>query len=108
MDMLNPGFPTPLPQFSTSCERQVKTASPACQLHRVNGPVYGVRGFVELVLANQGQAEVAKAEWAADALARGVDVQWGEWLQGGRFVSLGLICCCPNRHVMHRCPTGAS
>ncbi|MGW2220992.1 hypothetical protein ACWCSD_38910 [Nonomuraea sp. NPDC001684] len=47
---------------------------------------------------------------ARDLLPRGVDVQWGEWLLGGRFVSLGVICC-PNRHVPHLCPirrTGAA
>lgn len=40
---------------------------------------------------------------AADLLPRGVDVQWGEWLQGGRFITIGMICC-PNRHVNHPCP----
>lgn len=40
---------------------------------------------------------------ARDLLPRGVDVQWGEWMQGGRFVTLGVICC-PNRHVSHACP----
>lgn len=40
---------------------------------------------------------------ARDLLARGVDVQWGEWLQGGRFVTLGVVCC-PNLHVPHPCP----
>ncbi|MFC7591372.1 hypothetical protein ACFQYP_52520 [Nonomuraea antimicrobica] len=45
-----------------------------------------------------------RLEWAADALPRGVDVQWGEWLQAGRFASIAMICC-PNRHVPHPCPT---
>src|SRR5690606_13680274 len=40
---------------------------------------------------------------AADALPRGVDVQWGEWLAGGRFASVGVICC-PNKHADHPCP----
>ena len=40
---------------------------------------------------------------ARDLLPRGVDVQWGEWLQGGRFLPIGVICC-PNRHVAHPCP----
>ncbi|MFI6734763.1 hypothetical protein ACIBI9_17695 [Nonomuraea sp. NPDC050451] len=44
-----------------------------------------------------------RLEYALDALPRGVDVQWGEWLQGGRFASIGVICC-PNRHVPHPCP----
>ncbi|MET7339676.1 hypothetical protein [Nonomuraea sp. NPDC005650] len=41
--------------------------------------------------------------YACDALPRGVDVQWGEWLQGARFAGIGVICC-PNRHVTHPCP----
>ncbi|RSM95596.1 hypothetical protein DMB42_49520 [Nonomuraea sp. WAC 01424] len=40
---------------------------------------------------------------ALDLLPRGVDVQWGEWLQSGRFLTIGVICC-PNRHVTHPCP----
>jgi hypothetical protein len=40
---------------------------------------------------------------ALDMLPRGVDVQWGEWLHGGRFSTIGMICC-PNRHVAHPCP----
>jgi hypothetical protein len=44
-----------------------------------------------------------RLETVADLLPRGVDVQWGEWLQGGRFVTIGVICC-PNRHVSHPCP----
>ncbi|MDA0633999.1 hypothetical protein OUY22_11275 [Nonomuraea sp. MCN248] len=44
-----------------------------------------------------------RLEAARDLLPRGVDVQWGEWLHGGRFVTIGVICC-PNRHVPHPCP----
>ncbi|MEV0591172.1 hypothetical protein [Nonomuraea cavernae] len=44
---------------------------------------------------------------ARDLLPRGVDVQWGEWLHGVRFVTIGMICC-PNRHVLHPCPTASS
>ncbi|MEU6778106.1 hypothetical protein ABZ912_02800 [Nonomuraea angiospora] len=44
-----------------------------------------------------------RLEHARDLLPRGVDVQWGEWLQGGRFATVGMICC-PNRHVSHPCP----
>lgn len=40
---------------------------------------------------------------AADLLPRGVDVQWGSWLSGGRFITVGMVCC-PNRHVNHPCP----
>ncbi|MEW1837778.1 hypothetical protein AB0392_07475 [Nonomuraea angiospora] len=46
-----------------------------------------------------------RLDCARDLLPRGVDVQWGEWLQGGRFASIGMICC-PNRHVPHPCPLG--
>ncbi|MFG1946945.1 hypothetical protein [Nonomuraea sp. NPDC048826] len=48
-----------------------------------------------------------RLETARDLLLRGVDVQWGEWLQGGRFVTLGVICC-SNRHVPHPCPARGS
>ncbi|MEQ4719511.1 hypothetical protein [Nonomuraea sp. B19D2] len=44
-----------------------------------------------------------RLEIALDLLPRGVDVQWGEWLQAGRFATIGVICC-PNRHVAHPCP----
>ncbi|MBE1591829.1 hypothetical protein ACFPOI_14880 [Nonomuraea angiospora] len=44
-----------------------------------------------------------RLETALDLLSRGVDVQWGEWLQSGRFATIGEICC-PNRHVAHPCP----
>ncbi len=45
----------------------------------------------------------ARLELAADMLPRGIDLQWGEWLSGGRFTTIGVICC-PNRHVAHPCP----
>ncbi|MFI6706608.1 hypothetical protein ACIBF7_09270 [Nonomuraea sp. NPDC050478] len=44
-----------------------------------------------------------RLDTARDLLPRGVDVQWGEWLHGGRFVTIGVICC-PNRHAPHPCP----
>ncbi|MET8005683.1 hypothetical protein [Nonomuraea glycinis] len=44
-----------------------------------------------------------RLEAALDLLPRGVDVRWGEWLHGGRFVTIGVICC-PNRHGTHPCP----
>ncbi|GAA4924654.1 hypothetical protein HD597_011324 [Nonomuraea thailandensis] len=40
---------------------------------------------------------------ARGLLPAGVDVQWGEWLLAGRFVTIGMICC-PNKHVDHPCP----
>jgi hypothetical protein len=52
----------------------------------------------------EGVALAARVELAMDLLPRGVDVQWGEWLLGGRFATMGAICC-PNRHVSHPCPT---
>ncbi|MFG3440199.1 hypothetical protein ACGF0J_23370 [Nonomuraea sp. NPDC047897] len=45
----------------------------------------------------------ARLDAAGDALPRGVDVQWGEWLTGGRFVTISVICG-PNRHTAHPCP----
>ncbi|MEV4101025.1 hypothetical protein AB0J42_12245 [Nonomuraea sp. NPDC049649] len=48
-----------------------------------------------------------RLETARDLLPRGVDVQWGEWLHGGRFITIGIICC-PNRHVPHPCPSRSS
>ncbi|MEV0144249.1 MULTISPECIES: hypothetical protein [unclassified Nonomuraea] len=44
-----------------------------------------------------------RLDGAADALPRGVDVVWGEWLTGGRFASIAMVCC-PNRHTAHPCP----
>ncbi|MFI6296171.1 hypothetical protein ACIBEJ_31570 [Nonomuraea sp. NPDC050790] len=44
-----------------------------------------------------------RLDQAHDLLPRGVDVQWGSWLPGGRFLTVGMICC-PNHHVNHPCP----
>ncbi|MFI9841056.1 hypothetical protein ACIHFD_28775 [Nonomuraea sp. NPDC051941] len=44
-----------------------------------------------------------RLETALDLLSRGVDAQWGEWPQGGRFATIGVICC-PNRQVAHPLP----
>ncbi|WP_084960010.1 hypothetical protein [Thermoactinospora rubra] len=46
----------------------------------------------------------ARLDLARDLLPRGVDVQWGFWLTGGRFTTIAAICC-PNRHVSHSCPS---
>ncbi|MFI6499368.1 hypothetical protein [Nonomuraea typhae] len=40
---------------------------------------------------------------ATALLKGGADVQWGFWLTGGRFTSVGVVCC-PNRTAVHRCP----
>lgn len=48
----------------------------------------------------------SRLEHAHEALAGGVDVQWGIWLTGGRFMTCGVICCSPNRHADHACPQG--
>jgi hypothetical protein len=45
-----------------------------------------------------------RLELAREALGGGVDVQWGFWLTGGRFLSCGVVCCSPNRQADHRCP----
>lgn len=42
---------------------------------------------------------------AREALTNGVDVQWGIWLTGGRFLTCAVVCCSPNRHAAYRCPT---
>ena len=47
-----------------------------------------------------------RLENAALLLPNGVDVQWGEWMLGGRFVTIGMICC-PNKHVETPCPRRA-
>jgi hypothetical protein len=52
----------------------------------------------------EGVPLAVRFDTARDLLPRGVDVQWGEWLLGGRFATMGVICC-PNRHVSHPCPT---
>lgn len=44
-----------------------------------------------------------RLSYATDLLPRGVDVQWGDWLTGGRFATVGMICC-PSRYVGRRCP----
>lgn len=62
-------------------------------------------GLVDELLLHPDRIGLAwRVQCAADVLPRGVDVQWGEWLQGGRFVSVAMVCC-PNRHVGHPCPT---
>ncbi|NRQ30517.1 hypothetical protein HII36_01480 [Nonomuraea sp. NN258] len=59
---------------------------------------FGLHGVAE------GQIPLESREaLAADLLPRGVDVQWGEWLPGGRFITVGMVCC-PNRHVSNPCP----
>ncbi|WP_043613908.1 hypothetical protein [Nonomuraea candida] len=57
----------------------------------------------DALLRPEGVPLEERVETAADLLARGVDAQWGEWLQGGRFATIGVVCC-PNRHVTHPCP----
>ncbi|GAB3149339.1 hypothetical protein [Microbispora hainanensis] len=45
-----------------------------------------------------------RLENAKQALTTGLDVQWGIWLRGGRFVTCAVTCCSPNRDAAHRCP----
>ncbi len=41
---------------------------------------------------------------AEDLLPRRIDVQWGFWLRGERFITIGVVCC-PNIHAPdYRCP----
>ncbi|MEV4287332.1 hypothetical protein AB0K40_17650 [Nonomuraea bangladeshensis] len=104
----SPDFPTsPLPPMRTG-DWLAKPAS------RIAATFHKVEDAVEWLAAeSKAHPELicqARAYWedrlaiAREALPLGVDVQWGEWLKGGRFLSLGLICC-PNRHVLHPCPT---
>ncbi|WP_219465733.1 hypothetical protein [Nonomuraea rhizosphaerae] len=63
-------------------------------------------GKIDGMLLQRGRRVVTLEEriaGALDLLPRGVDVQWGDWLRGGRFATIGMICC-PNRHVTHPCP----
>jgi hypothetical protein len=62
----------------------------------------GVYGKVREELLLPGVLLEERLEAALDLLPRGVDVRWGEWLQGGRFVTIGVVCC-PNRHVLLPC-----
>ncbi|MGW4637637.1 hypothetical protein ACWEN6_03870 [Sphaerisporangium sp. NPDC004334] len=41
---------------------------------------------------------------AEESLTGGVDVQWGIWLTAGRFLTLNITCCTPNRHASYACP----
>ena len=45
-----------------------------------------------------------RLENAGEALTAGLDVQWGIWLRGGRFVTCAVVCCSPNRDAAPRCP----
>lgn len=105
----SPGFPaSPLPPMRTG-DWLAKPAS------RITGTYDDVEDAADWLAREYGKARASLIRQeripleerlvnARDALPRGVDVQWGEWLKGGRFVSLGLICC-PNRHVSHPCPS---
>ncbi|WP_433513576.1 hypothetical protein ACQP2T_60130 [Nonomuraea sp. CA-143628] len=44
-----------------------------------------------------------RLDFAMTLLSRAMDVQWNEWLKGGMFISIAVVCC-PNRHVPHACP----
>ncbi|MER8067479.1 hypothetical protein ABTZ59_04095 [Streptomyces sp. NPDC094034] len=47
-----------------------------------------------------------KAEYAADALAAGVDVAWGHYTGRTTFAHIAVVCC-PNRHwPAIPCPLG--
>jgi hypothetical protein len=63
----------------------------------------GAYGRIRAELPLPGVLLEERLEAALDLLPRGVDVRWGEWLRGGRFVTIGVVCC-PNRQVPHLCP----
>lgn len=103
------------PDFPTSALPPMRTgdwlAKPAA---RIAATFHDLGEAADWLEAEYGKARSAlllperilledRLAYARDALPRGVDVQWGEWLQGGRFASIGMICC-PNRHTDHPCP----
>ncbi|MEO3810366.1 hypothetical protein ABGB17_15305 [Sphaerisporangium sp. B11E5] len=56
-----------------------------------------------------GEARVPvelRLEEARRSLSAGVDVQWGFWLTAGRFATIAVVCCSPNRHARYPCPAG--
>ncbi len=60
----------------------------------------GAYGRIRAELPLPGVLLEERLEAALDLVPRGVDVRWGEWLHGGRFVTIG-VACCPNRHLRH-------
>ncbi|MEU8248242.1 hypothetical protein [Nonomuraea sp. NPDC048916] len=108
----SPDFPASLLPPMRTGDWLVKPASRiAATFHQVEqaaGWMAGEYGKVrEALLLPEGIPLEDRLLGARDLLPRGVDVQWGEWLHGGRFVTIGVICC-PNRHVLHPCPATPS
>ncbi|AQZ65578.1 hypothetical protein BKM31_32645 [[Actinomadura] parvosata subsp. kistnae] len=108
---------TTSPDFTSSALPPMRTgdwlAKPAA---RIAATVDDVREAAEWLAAEYGKIRAAlrsperillddRLATALELLSGGVDVQWGEWLQDGRFSSIAMICC-PNKHVSHRCPAG--
>ncbi|UBU14283.1 hypothetical protein [Nonomuraea gerenzanensis] len=103
------------PDFPSSLVPPMRTgdwlAKPAARITRTFDEPRRAAGWMaaeyakarDLLLLPERVPLEERLETAVDLLSRGVDVQWGEWLQGGRFVTIGVICC-PNRHVSHPCP----
>jgi hypothetical protein len=102
------------PAFSSSVLPPMRTgdwlAKPASRIagtfhevERAVGWLAGEYGKVRDALRPEGIPIEERLDTARDLLSGGVDVQWGEWLHGGRFFTLGVICC-PNRHASHPCP----
>ncbi|MEU4570881.1 hypothetical protein [Nonomuraea sp. NPDC023979] len=104
------------PDFSTSMLPPMRTgdwlAKPAAQIRATFDNIDAAMSWLgseygqvrNTLLRPEGLPLEDRLAIARDLLPRGVDVQWGEWLHGGRFVTIGLICC-PNRHVTHPCPS---
>ncbi|MGI5283553.1 hypothetical protein ACQEVF_09500 [Nonomuraea polychroma] len=108
----SPDFPTsPLPPMRTGDW----LAKPASRIAATFEDVSEAAGWLAAEYGKVGGALLlperipleSRLEYALDALPRGVDVQWGEWLQGARFATIGMICC-PNRHLAHPCPVRRS
>ncbi|GII76657.1 hypothetical protein Sru01_16390 [Sphaerisporangium rufum] len=112
---LHPGFmASPLPPMRT-CDWLLKprtriAASPATVPDALTWLAARYRAAEPSFLHPGGEARVGldfRLELAEQHLADGVDVQWGIWLRGGNFTTPAVICCSPNRHADHPCPSGS-
>ncbi|MFC7386623.1 hypothetical protein [Sphaerisporangium rhizosphaerae] len=102
---------SPLPPMRT-CDWLLKpltraAASPQRVEHALSWLAERYQEVVPTFLYPDCEAEVGldfRLTIARESLVGGVDVQWGFWLQAGRFATAGVVCCSPNRHAAHPCP----
>jgi hypothetical protein len=104
----SPEFPgSPLPPMRTGdwlAKPATRIAATFTQVEQAAEWLTGQYAHIEATFLHPDRIGLGeRLALAADLLVRGVDVQWGEWLTGGRFATIGVICC-PNRHVPHACP----